>query len=525
MQRRRQIGKQTRERGAALLIAIFALLLISVVAIALIVSSGTDSALASNFRSSTNAYYAAVAGLEEARGRLLNTNGNCIPVPPNTVCNPQPALPMPLTQVVYIINPLGGETVAPWNTSNPSTYPDTEYLQEFGVDVSTRVVTPYASIAPLGGYAGPSYKWVRINPVTEWSLGGGSGNGVDVNWDGVIDQFTPLFYDPDNPKGNAGGGGVSPGLIVNSNPPATAGQALEITSYAVLPSGTQKMLQYVVRPSVYFPNLTATSAGGFTTLFPAALTLAGNNVMFTGPGTASFFVKGQDQCSGSNLTMPAIGYTNNNPSDTSFTNIKNGATPPGNYQGAFPPGPPPPPPPAPPTPSIVYVGNQLNPNWLTPSGLDAIVQNITNSADVVIQGNATGGSLPTGMSPTNPLTIVVNGDLDLNAWHNTGYGLLVVTGTLKYDPDASWQGVVLLIGQGSFVSTKAGLGEINGAVFIAKTRDASNNELPTLGAASYSQTGFGGSLGSGINLNSCVAQSAEGPIDYKIISFKEIPLS
>jgi hypothetical protein len=166
----------------------------------------------------------------------------------------------------------------------------------------------------------------------------------------------------------------------------------------------------------------------------------------------------------------------------------------------------------------------LNPNWLTPSGLDAIVQNITNSADVVIQGNATGGSLPTGMSATNPLTIVVNGDLDLNAWHNTGYGLLVVTGTLKYDPDASWQGVVLVIGQGNFVSTRSGLGAINGAMFIAKTRDASNNELPALGAASFSQTiGFGFNAGSGINFNSCNAASAQGPISYKIISFKEIP--
>ena len=88
----------------------------------------------------------------------------------------------------------------------------------------------------------------------------------------------------------------------------------------------------------------------------------------------------------------------------------------------------------------------------------------------------------------------MNGDLDLNAWHNTGYGLLVVTGNLKYDPDASWQGVILVIGQGNFVSTKNGTGEIDGAVFIAKTRDASGNLLPDsagLGAASFSQTGSG----------------------------------
>ncbi len=53
-----------------MLIAIFILLLIGAVAIALVVSSGTESALAGNYRSSTTVYYAAVAGLEEVRARL-----------------------------------------------------------------------------------------------------------------------------------------------------------------------------------------------------------------------------------------------------------------------------------------------------------------------------------------------------------------------------------------------------------------------------------------------------------------------
>ena len=516
MHRKRQFGKQPADRGAALLIAIFALLLVSVVAIALIVSSGTDTALASNYRSSANAYYAALAGIEEARGRLLPTDANFIPLPGN---------PMPLTQVVYILNPADG-TVVPDNLGNPATYPDNEYTQEFGVPVTSRVITKIASVSPAAGLPGPNYKWVRINAVTEKTLGDGT-NGVDVNWDGTVDSVTPLFYDP----ANLNGGNPSPGLVENAAPPPTAGQALEITSYAVLPSGTQKMLQYVVRPLVVFPSLNAP-------LFPAALTLAGNSVTFTAPGTASFFIKGQDpgavpdptrqdQCPGSTLAMPAIGYTNNSKSDPSLSNINAAATPAGNYQGApITPGPPPVPATAASSPSsIAYVGApQLNPNWLTPIGLDAVVQDITQSADAVINGSTTPASFPSGMSPTHPMTIVVNGDLDLNGWHNTGYGLLLVTGTLKYDPDASWQGVVLLIGQGSFVSTKGGAGQIDGAMFIAKTRDASNNLLATLGAASFSQTGGGPNLGTGINFNSCIAQAAEGPLTYKILSFKEIAL-
>ena len=74
----RPIRKRRNEAGIALLIAIFVLLLISVVAIALLVSSDTESALAGNYRSSTGVYYAALAGVERrlsasARGtRILD---------------------------------------------------------------------------------------------------------------------------------------------------------------------------------------------------------------------------------------------------------------------------------------------------------------------------------------------------------------------------------------------------------------------------------------------------------------------
>src|SRR5690242_8004463 len=76
MRARKTIRKRRKETGIALLIAIFILLLIGVVAIALIVSSGTETALAGNYRSSTGVYYAAVAGLEEARARLRPNDPN-----------------------------------------------------------------------------------------------------------------------------------------------------------------------------------------------------------------------------------------------------------------------------------------------------------------------------------------------------------------------------------------------------------------------------------------------------------------
>src|SRR5271170_714993 len=117
--------KRRSESGIALLIAIFVLLLISVVAIALLVSSGTETALGTNYRTSSTVYYAAMAGLEEARGRLLPKNPTYLGI--STIPNP-----LPLGQTVYLINRLqSSESIFPWDSSNP--YYDDEYQSEFGV--------------------------------------------------------------------------------------------------------------------------------------------------------------------------------------------------------------------------------------------------------------------------------------------------------------------------------------------------------------------------------------------------------
>jgi hypothetical protein len=62
-------------------------------------------------------------------------------------------------------------------------------------------------------------------------------------------------------------------------------------------------------------------------------------------------------------------------------------------------------------------------------------------------------------------------------------------------------------------------------MLIAKTRDAAGNLLMSLGASSFSQTGPGNNLGQGIQYNSCWIRTAVGPITYKVISFREIPLA
>ncbi len=539
-------SKKQWESGAALLIAIFALLLISVVAIAMVVSQGTDSALAGNYRTSTAGYYAAVAGLEEARGRLMSKNPNCLVsrltapncpnagfIPMGTGTWPSTVLPaLQLTDVRYILNPGSGETVDP-TSSNPNYYPDKEYQQEFGWSLSGTNVLTTPSVWTAIGQIGPQYKWVRINSVTEHAL------NLDVDNDGSMDTATMLWYDPayvdssNNPR---------PGLLPKPLvPQPTQVQALELTALAVMSNGSQRVLQYVVAPFVLStqfsnppvpPTGTPQNAG-----FPAALTLAGNGVHFTGPGTSTFYINGNDPCATSNNLVYSVAYTNSNDITLNSPQI----TPAANYLGFPASGPGSPSPPTNPgvgTVNPLPANPMLRPNWMTPSGLDAVVQDITKSADVVLNGPVTANMnlTPLGMTPSNPMTIVVNGDVDFNAWHQVGYGLLLVTGNLKWDPDANWEGLVLVIGQGNFISTRGGNGGIDGAVFIAKTRDASGNLLSppnltsSLGAASFSETSSGSAKG--INYNSCWLNgtpAAPGaltyPLSYKVLSFREIPVN
>src|SRR3989442_12689157 len=58
------------ESGTILIIVLFCLTLLLTIGVLMILNSGTESLLNSNYRTSTQAFYAAMSGLEEARGRL-----------------------------------------------------------------------------------------------------------------------------------------------------------------------------------------------------------------------------------------------------------------------------------------------------------------------------------------------------------------------------------------------------------------------------------------------------------------------
>jgi hypothetical protein len=498
MQTRSTTRKHEPQAGIALLISIFILLLISVVAIALIVASGTESAIAGNYRTATGVYYAALAGLEEARGRLLSRNPTSFK---NTASALVATVPLPVGSPFYIINPVTGENVAPWAPG--SNYPDTEFNPEF---LSSGFTLPNPSpstnsVSTVAGIQGPSFKWVRINAVSEMSL------NLDVDNDGNKDKTTPIYYDTVNSK---------------LNTTYTGYQVFEITSFAVLPNGSQKLLQYLVAPlPINLPGVPLASL--------PALTIAGSvaGVAFSAPtSNGSYYVSGVDLATvpfcTAGLPTVAIGVFASN----DVTNVKSGGNGGTGIPTAMQPQ---------------YNGSAAAPDVFnvsvpfaglqTPTQFDALAQSIAQGADVTIPSGPITYPLPTvtgsaltslGMMSSNPMTVVINGNLDLTGWRYTGYGLLLVIGNLNYDPDASWQGMVMVIGQGTVTGSKTGNGEFDGAFIVAQTRDSLGTLLtdPNLGTASINfAPGMGGV---GMRYSSCWVQRAMPTANYKILSFHEI---
>lgn len=203
-----QTRRHCRERGVALLVALFALLLLSAIGLAMMYGADTETSINANYRDKQVAVYASLAGLQEARDRIQPSIGD-IPSPHGLPNGSDP-------NVVYIINPSGTDTVAPWLHSNP--YADTELCQEnvMGLTGTINIACSGAGSLPSGSgwytvrdnsstsYTGAfklssplPYKWTRISLKADnmtgpasagtfptWTRGAAS-NGTQVCWDGT----------------------------------------------------------------------------------------------------------------------------------------------------------------------------------------------------------------------------------------------------------------------------------------------------------------------------------------------------
>ncbi len=214
-QRHSSMKPRDEERGVALIMCLFALVLLSSIALGLIYMSDTETTINQNFRSSQQAYFGAVAGLEEVRSRMTPGMAGGIAAP----------LVLPgagAGSVVYILNPTlkptGLENIDPMNPANPwfddelchGNFPALKAMGMVnpGANLPCTPVAPAAggwwtyvnsSLPTSGTSAALNFKWVRVNlkvnasaPALPMYVDGGGNSatyGTQVCWDGANEQL------------------------------------------------------------------------------------------------------------------------------------------------------------------------------------------------------------------------------------------------------------------------------------------------------------------------------------------------
>jgi hypothetical protein len=205
---------KANERGIALVITLFALLLLSVIGLGMMFSTNMETMINANYRDKQIAVYASISGLQEARDRIQLANPSVVP--------PTELPTLADDNVVYIINPKNGETIEPWNPANR--YFDTELCQENvlglsgprGIPCTTiasgnswyRVVdNSDVSSAPWNLTTPMDVKWTRItlkgNNMTPAAVNGDATVATSVCYDGLNQVLEPAGYGPTcNPDGS-----------------------------------------------------------------------------------------------------------------------------------------------------------------------------------------------------------------------------------------------------------------------------------------------------------------------------------
>lgn len=530
------------ESGIALFIAIFTLLLITAIAAGMIMMTNTDTNISSNFRDEQTAFFGAKAGLEEVRDRMrVNANNGATPpvsvslnytnplaIPPSVsllpgATNPNAAPPIPgqTGGVVYVLNPLNGETVTPWNiTGATSVYPDTEICVEMSHMSPSCGGSPlrplpasstwYSSTSASSTYASNpvmAWKWTRINVKTnQTSSGTTTVSTVDgdtshtnqlVCWDGNHELVTTYA------SCALGGAALVPAQ--NYMP------VYVLTSLAVTPTGSRRMVQMDVATDV-LPNI------------PGAMVMDGASPVF-GPGSSNAFTAtGTDN---SNSTppnplrpqngttcpppgnVPAVGGYNA-ASATTITNTFTGGGPnrSGNYTGT--PG------------GVANVGTALGAGGMnTVQGLNALVSTITASA-IPANTYTNAAALTNPGIPSAPVINVVTGDLTLGGSFS-GSGILLVEGTLTFTGNPSYNGVILVVGKGVVNWSGGGSGVIDGAMLVANLYNSATPPQPlTSGAPGSPTITFSGSGNMTIQYDSCWVAAMNQMAPYKSLGVREM---
>jgi hypothetical protein len=161
--------------------------------------------------------------------------------------------------------------------------------------------------------------------------------------------------------------------------------------------------------------------------------------------------------------------------------------------------------------------SQLDPQLKNVAALERLVAAITRSADQVARPTP-GSSVVLGNvgGPTDYRVVVVDGDCTLAG--GTGYGFLLVRGSLTMSNGFSWTGFIAAVGQG-VIQWPAGVnGDLTGGLFAAQTRDAAGAPLASPSIPLVDLTGASGGW---LRWDAAAISKANAKFPYSVVARRE----
>ena len=454
-----QPPRRIRERGIALVIGLLAMGVLTAVGFALMLSSSTETLIHANFRSSETAFYASRGGLEEIRGRMGPNAlpAILIPAPPNT------------TTATYIrMNAAINPTQAGCTFNTP-----VGAINCFDPDAALTPTVNYALTAQDAGQV--PYVWVKAVLATQRKL---NRNLVTPGVLAGLDDTVRVCWDGQNLLLDNPGTLCPPGVPGTPNTPAYIFTALSIDR-----GGASRIIRQV---------------GSYGTLpgLPSPLTLDGCNPTFQGGNSNQYQIVGND-VGGQAQDEAAIGVVcpgDAGPLAASIPKNKQD-----DYPGAGGAAPPP---------DVQDVSGILDPLYQNCTGLDSLLATLRSAADHVYTGTTT--SLPDPGVLGDPVINFVDGDLDITGnWD--GAGILIVTGDVRFGGNSTYDGVIYVIGTGTYLQSGGGSGQYSGGIFVANTTTCPAG----LGSPSYRVNGGGNN---GIQYDTDLTEPPVGYMPVQLLS-------
>ena len=413
-----------RERGVALLVALFALSILSLIGLGIMAASTAEVLISTNFKNSRAGYFAAEAGTEEARYRIGgNAGANAITPPAN------------VTTAIYIranttIDPTSG-------TASTNKYYDSEYYNISKRDSSGNQTTVASGLTATqffttiqGSTNQVPYAWVKITQKTE-TLGAQSVDAVSVN------SSSPVYYGL-----NIATDTVSQYVRDATNSLNHNGNPIYlVTALAIESNGTQRKIQTEV--TIPPPEPLKAAVDSYENVsFRGNLNIDGRDECFADAGGV-YGVKSHGTVDPPNGSQVILGSPTGTQASSTWTHD---------------------------VPTLI--SNLRNTGSFLPINTSGTNVSCSGSPVACSGSNVQLGTFPNGLG-----YYYSAGDLDISSNSSTGAGILLVSGNITFHGGFSFTGLIICNGTINFTGGGSDDVNIHGAVIAGDSISDTTSDI------------------------------------------------